>query len=372
MDAENFHENNNSSQEKEHEASTSLEGSSQQESTEPNTSAAPVAAAPITTPVVTPASAPTSTPAIAPSQNSAGTIILQWLAYAFWGWLIVALLWTISIILTSGILNEPVEDALPYAIAATVVLLPVAFITDVFYIKREPTKKTGAAVAVMSIHAVIYALLGIGALIVAVLTGLYMLINSTILASGSTIAILTSIAAALLYAGIFVRIINPAKTNKLARRYGYIMLAIALGLIVVTFVGPFAKSLLTKNDRLIEQNLGMVQSSVNSYIKQNDKLPSSLSDVAFNNPSAEELVTSGKVTYKPGTASDKSSKVTDYYSTSTFTYQLCVTYKAAKGSQSEQDKVNKQNKDYTYLSATAHGAGNTCYDLNYQNTQYQY
>ena len=46
----------------------------------------------------------------------------------------------------------------PYAVAAVLVLLPVSFITDFFYSKREPGKKTGAATIVMVIHAVLYAL----------------------------------------------------------------------------------------------------------------------------------------------------------------------------------------------------------------------
>ena len=364
MDADGFHENNNFPKENERETNASPETPApNRQEYSASVAPTPVNNAPQTQAPI--ADTPTaSTPIIPASQNNAGIIILQWLAYAFWGWLIASLAWVIAIVLLSSILNASVEGAVPYALAATIVLLPIAFVTDFFYVKREPVKKTGAAMAVMSIHAVMYALLGIGALITAVFTGLFMVINSSDMASGYTVTLLTSLALALLYAGTFIRIINPRKTQVLPRVYGYAMLAITIGLVATAIVGPFTKSLLTRDDRLIEQNLSSVESSVESYIRQNNKLPASLSDVTITPNTANELVASGKVTYKPGKVSSTSTTSTTYYPT--YSYQLCVTFKAAKGSQSEQSRY----RTYTSGATVAHGAGNTCYDLSYKNYQY--
>lgn len=368
MDADGFHENNNFPKEEERETSASPETPTPVPTPNQQEYSAPVAPTPVNnapqtqTPI---ADTPTaSTPITPASQNNAGIIILQWLAYAFWGWLILGLLWVVAIILYNSILNESADAITPYALSATIVLLPIAYVTDFFYIKHEPVKKTGAAAAVMSIHAVMYALFGIGALIVAVFTALTMAINTSSLTSGYTITLLTALAAAVFYAGVFVRIINPAKTNKLPRIYGYAMFAIAVVLATLSMTGPFAKSITTKDDKLIEQHLASVQYSIEDYADTNKKMPASLNDVTFKDKDAEDLVTSGKVTYKQQPAeSIKSSNTISY------PYQLCATYKASKGSKEDQDRYITTN--YVVVT-TAHGAGNICYNLNYRIYLYNY
>src|SRR5690606_24348193 len=113
--------------------------------------------------------------------NTPGIIILQWLTYAFWGWLIVGLIWLIALVFMNALTDsaEDVLGMLPYAIAGTTVVLPIALTWDLFYRKHEPKKKTGGASVIMILPAVIFALPGIGALILAVFMLVNMLLTSS-------------------------------------------------------------------------------------------------------------------------------------------------------------------------------------------------
>lgn len=314
-------------------------------------------------PVPVETSPPHTTPEAAPS--SAGVIVLQWLTYAFWGWLILGLLWLMSVILINAILGESVNEAVPYAIAATIVLLPLAFFCDLFYRKHEPAKKVGAATVIMVVHAVLFALLGIGSLIVAAFTGINALINIGEPINNQMVVLLVALFATLLYVGAFVRTLSPFKSKKPTLVYGLIMASLTVILLIFAIVGPVVTSLASRGDRLIEQALPSVQTSVDNYITKNKKLPSSLSDVTFSNADATNLVKDGKVEYKP---LDKATAVTlnDLTNKSTtYRYQLCVDYKAEKNSGYSYSGSASDNSDgySTYISTYSHGAGNTCYKM---------
>ena len=87
-----------------------------------------------------PAPAQAANPAPHPATNT-GQIILQWLTYALWGWTVL-----IMSILTGMVMASLIGDAdissVAYPVAAVLVLLPAAFIADLFYSKQEPELKT--------------------------------------------------------------------------------------------------------------------------------------------------------------------------------------------------------------------------------------
>lgn len=323
------------------------------------------------TPLVSPYVAQSATPAAnteAPhaQPNSAGVTVLQWLTYAFWGWLILGLLWLMSVILINAILGESVNESVPYAIAASVVLLPLAFLCDLFYRKHEQPKKAGAAMVIMVIHAVLFAVLGIISLIIAVFIGINMLINTGDPVDSQTVGILVASFAALLYAGAFLRTLSPFKSKKPTLVYGIAMAVLTVALLIFAIVGPVVTSLATRGDRVIESSLPNVQSSIDRYITQNKKLPSSLSDVTFNDDEADELVKSGDVEYKAEGKIAKSTLNELSNLTATYRYQLCVEYKAEKNNGSSRDYSNSNDEDdgYTsYVSTYSHDAGRTCYKL---------
>lgn len=278
------------------------------------------------------------------SINTAGVIVLQWLSYAFWGWLAVGLIWLISIILVNAIAGDSVNGVIPYATAATLVLLPIAFVTDLFYRKYEPLKKTGAAMVIMVIHAVLFAILAIGTLVITVFTAINLGIN-TDPHDVETVTMLTALFATILYIVIFLRILNPFKSAKPSLVFGISMLAVALVLLIFAVTGPIIKSISTRQDRLIEANLTSVQTDINNYARSNNSLPKSLTDVDFSQK-AKELIDKNLVEYTPDNLNHQR-------------YQLCVTYTATKGQKSSYP----DNSSY-YLSTYNHPAGRVCYKVN--------
>ncbi len=294
------------------------------------------------------------------SRSSAGVIVLQWLSYAFWGWLILALIWLVSITLTNAITGRAVEEVVPYAMAAAIVLLPIAFVTDLFYRKHEPRKKEGAATVIMVIHAVLFALLGIGSLITAVFLGISMIIGSGSQSDIRTISLLTALFAAIMYVLVFVRTLNPLKVSKVAYFYGVGMLILTGILLVLGTAGPLVKSITLRDDRRIEKNLSYVESAVSGYVTDNKKLPDSLNDVDYSQPDAKSLVTDGLVEYKKEQSVSASSKTSSSSNRTEFRYQLCVTYKQ----KSNQTRYNPNGNSYsTYVSTSGHSAGEVCYKL---------
>lgn len=299
-----------------------------------------------------------------PVHSSAGILVLQWLTYAFWGWLVLALLWLMGVVLANALLDEPSTDMIPYAIAASIVLLPLAFVTDLFYRKHEPLKKVGGAAIIMVIHTVLFALLGIISLIVTIFTALNMVIevNDT---EEQLVTIGTAGFATLLYAGAFVRTLNPFKNTKPLFIYSLVMVGLTAILMLFAIVGPLAKSVATRSDRLIEQNLSAVENTISTYAREEGALPNSLDDVTMSGE-AQQLIEQNLVEYK------KEGTVTVPAAGSVATehrYQLCVTYTASNNYGYARDY--QLEDEYTdYASTSNHDAGRTCYKL--KATTYDY
>lgn len=312
-------------------------------------------------------------------KNNPGILILQWLTYAFWGWTILALAYlsamSISFFVDSGSNSYSDESTVvAYALAANLVLLIISLVCDVFYSKREPQHKTGAAMVIMIIHAVIFALCGIAAVIVAVFALVNMLINGT--GPGNTTALLTGLVIAATYAATLVRVLRPTKTKKLIPGYWGLMAVIIVGMAALGIVGPAAHERMTRSDRLIESGLGVVSSEINSYTEKNDKLPSSLSDIRSSlYGDGAKLIDQNLVEYKPGKkiTRDDGDVVIQVYPDprpTAYTYELCVTYKARKGSgeiyySRGESQVITPTTPETYM----HPEGYYCYKLQ---TQYDY
>lgn len=296
-----------------------------------------------------------------PHANTPGVIVLQWLTYAFWGWLIIALIWLLSVILINAILGTSVSTVVPYAIAGGIVLLPIAFFTDFFYRKHEPLKKTGVAMVIMVIHAVVFALLAIASLITAVFNGLNAVIEGSGNVNTQLVVLYTSIGATVLYVVTFLRTLNPFKSVKPLFLYSVGMVAFTLVLLILTIVGPLIQSISTRDDRRIEQYLPTVSSDINNYISENDKLPATLDEVTFSNEAVSSLVEDGLVVYKPET-----SKPSDIDPINTeHRYQLCVTFKLESDSSTNGYTSDRSNSNTysSYLSTYDHGKGEVCYKV---------
>ena len=303
---------------------------------------------------------------------NAGLVVLQWLTYAFWGWTVLALSVLTSLVVANFIADADIGSGAAYGIAAVIVLLPISYICDYFYSKKEPQHKTGAETIVMVIHAVLFALFGIGSLVVSVFSVVSLLTSSTD-SKTTTVSLICGLIIAVYYGITFLRTLNPVMFSRITRYYKLFML-ITIGIIALLgIIGPVAKERTLRDDRLIVNELSNVNESIRTYTSNKSKLPASLSDLQLEGD-AKKLVDNKLVTYKPGSVIKTDTSTDDYslpssnsYTTEVYGYELCVTYKEKSGSSYADYGDSKANTDddgyLTYLSIYQHPAGNVCYKL---------
>lgn len=324
----------------------------------PDTTPDPVVPAPIQIETTPP-------PELKPNVNSPHSIVLQWLTYAFWGWTVFAMSILTITVLAFNIAGADIGDATLYGIAAVLVLLPISVLCDIFYIKHEPGKKTGASSVVMIIHAVLFALLSIGALITTVFSLVSLFISSA--GTENTMVILYSaLIVSFLFALVFLRTILPTKMFWIRRYFIILMVVIVGAIITMGVIGPVADARLTRNDKLIASNLYGVKTGIDDYVAVNKELPNDLESVKLTGDE-KKLVTNKLVTFK------KDSPLTskDYDSADYFYFQLCVNYQRADKSDYSSSYYDSVEEYSTYPSTYSHPAGETCYKLKTENASTQ-
>lgn len=318
-------------------------------------------------PVVAPVSA--STPQESPSGTSAGIVILQWLTYAFWGWTLLALTGLIATVLSAFFTDADTSGIIPYVIAATLVLLPISFVCDIFYGRKEPVKKHGASMVVMVIHAVIFALFGIGMLISAVLVIVQLAISGLGESSEYQIAtIVTLLLSTALYALTFIRTLNPLPKLQIAKFYPIAMAAVVTLFIIGGFIGPVAQAQLAKVDTQTDKAVDDITSKVNEYASTNSKLPESLNDLSLGSE-ATDAIAVASITYKPEGAATGGTRS---LRTEELRYQVCANYnRDGYGAQYGSSYDRYDSSDQYQLSADTYNrkSGNVCYKLKTNKTQ---
>lgn len=359
-------------------------------STDGPTNIAPVATpSPVAAPV-----AEVTAPATTPNTNTPGVLVMQWLAYAFWGWFALAVL-SMSVV-TFGYLvdaegiGRDLGEVVAYPIAALVVLLLISFVIDILYSRHEPAKKTGPATVIMVIHAVIFALLGIAALVSIVFAMVNMSLNagSGGGSEGARVTLYTGAVMMVVYALLTMRVVYGARVAHVRKASWALLGVLAVVIAVAGLLGPIARAAQTKQDRLIEAALPIVPRAVEDYVQQNKQLPKDLKDTlqytgSYRSDEARELINQNLVRYKPNTKPPQqagsgsmqldldSEKGIDIMTPSTSTYQrntyssyyyqLCVTYKYELAGSS----YDRYGSDYetNSISTYSHPAGEKCYDL---------
>lgn len=301
--------------------------------------------------------------------NSPGVLVLQWLTYAFWGWTILALTYLVAI--SVNFFLDPVRsgysesETIAYSLAAVLVLFIISLVCDLLYARREPSHKTGAATVIMIIHAVIFALCGIAAVIVAVFAVVNMLIDTV--GAGNQTALYTGLIISVVYAATLLRTIRPSLLRARVWPYWVFMAAVGLAVAAMGVFGPVVNAQQTRDDRLIESGLGGVSVRINNYARENGKLPASLDDVRSKlRGDSATIVERGLVEYMPGQEVPLRNGFQPV-DTPVYEYDLCVTYKSAKGD--AYDYEPRMSGGEVAPSTYSHDAGRVCYDLQ---TEYTY
>lgn len=288
-------------------------------------------------------------------------IVLQWLTYVFWGSLVISLIWIVVITMNLLVRNQVLHDITPYVIAATMVFLPMAVVTDWLYRRREPAKKAGMAAVVMVVHAVLFALIAIGTLVGAVFTTVAWLLETSQDTSVYVVSLVTLVVAALLFTFLFVRVISPRSPRLLSAVFGASMTVGALALLGWGVLGPVAQFIERKDDRRIVDFAPAVYEGVDTYIRDTQKLPESLDDLKDLSADAQALIDDDLVMYKKGKVVD-----TPELDGREYRYELCATYEYASSEGARDETFNGFSGSggyQEYLFISDHSAGEVCYKL---------
>lgn len=325
------------------------------------------------------------------SSSSPGVLVLQWLTYAFWGWTALALIWlttqSVSFFIDKGADHSFQSESISYALAGVIVLFIISLICDLIYARREPLHKRGAAMVIMIIHAVIFALFAIGSLVAAVFAVVNLLIGSgTDGNEGPLTVLITGLLMTVVYGATLLRTLRPTKLKHVTMIYGVFMAAVSMAVIALAVSGPALQAAQTRDDRLIERGLPLLSETIRNHTAKAEALPSSLSAIREEaTGDARTLIDRNLVEYIPGEKNratdlpliqpdetDVKPIVAPETPQEIYSYQLCVTYTAKKGSGGStvpQSLYYKMDGDVSPDTYT-HAAGRVCYKLVTDYTRY--
>jgi ABC-type multidrug transport system fused ATPase/permease subunit len=321
-------------------------------------------------------------------------MVLQWLVYALWGWTVFSLSWLVALVVgqlieggDEGSSRSMYGEGISYLLAAVIVLFIIALVSDIFYARaeRKHTSTTGTNV-IMIIHAVIFALFGIAALIASVFGGVSLMVGDATNTSEATSTIITGAIIFVLYGATLLRTLRPRWIKGVAPLYWVFMAVTVVISIALGVMGPAAQARLAAQDEIIENNLPSLAESINAHAKETGSLPKSLNELTNldeygDGDDVKKLIDSNRVTYTPGErltndsrasiqTAPESSQMGGTVQTA-YHYELCVTYETSSGSSYSypaRDSGNEQQYD-TYISTYGHPKGEKCYDIQ---TEYLY
>lgn len=337
-----------------------------------------------------PAAAPISQTAELPRPGP-GLMVLQWLVYALWGWTLLILGFMVTMVVSYLLRDEGSNSdsisyweggGTTYVLAAVIVLFVVSLACDLFYAHAERShQKSAGTNVIMIIHAVLFALFGIGSLILSVFGGVLLLVNTSNDSTGAVIGLITGAIMAVLYGLTLVRTLRPGWIKNIPIIYWIIMTVVIVATIIAGVIGPISQERLRAQDTVLEDELPNIADAVNESTKESGKLPASLSELSSQSvlsKEAKKLITDNRVEYKPG---EKLSSTTLTPGTmrmmpdtdmdqlggtdpNVYHYTLCVDYKSADGGEPYDSSYKSERQRYdTSLSTYGHNAGRTCYDL---------
>ncbi|MBP6037727.1 MAG: hypothetical protein KA604_00110 [Candidatus Saccharimonas sp.] len=352
--------------------------------------------------------------AVAKQPVSSGVAVLQWLAYAFWFWFAIATTWLAGVVINFFVAGSQTSEwgsVVAYPLATVIIVLLIAFVTDFFYAKYEPAKKSGASYVIMLLHVVPFVLTAICGLVVMVFATINMILNSdpVLGSNGPMQVLLTALVTTVLFSVLSARVFFGGVKATIRKSAWGLFIVVALCSVIAAIAGPAAEANRTKQDRLIEAALPSLAGDIRDYAVKYDKLPATIGDVTHESTTSSSYVQKALdqklITYKPNTlpastgnnynpgddtgdgiepmpANVKSLMYDD--NAKTFYYQLCTTYTAEKKSSynyTESRGVEYTTNmsagvtaDYRYdslYSISSHPKGTVCYNL-YATGKYTY
>lgn len=172
-----------------------------------------------------------------------GLHILQWFTFMFWGLTVLALAFLTGSVFERLIAGTDTYNFNYYVISSLVILLPLAFVCDVIYARREPAKKVGLASRIMAAYSVIFALFGIFALLAIAWNIVGWATAGGADHSSSIADIISGLFIFFYYLASFMRTLNPAHFSWITTAYRFTVLGFVIVFVVLGFTKPtFYKS----------------------------------------------------------------------------------------------------------------------------------
>jgi len=310
---------------------------------------------------------PQTQPLISPDPPiSSVNLLLQWLMYAFYGLSLLAFIYLISSTVyyyLNGKDSDNYGSLALYAVVSVVILVGIAVVCNSLYQKNEPRPKKGPAAVIMIIHAVIFALFAIGAVIEAIFVIVSYALSGNGESSAAWAGVISGILVSVLYSATFVRTINPPNLKWINKSYMWGMIGITILLSVLAIIGPTTRSLKGKNDVLIQNNIGSIVSEIENKTTTDGVLPSSLSSLKLSGD-ALKIATNNLVTYLPNSL--QNSDQNNYY------YELCADFKYASpgytSSMGKNQNADNSSNYMTYPDTYVHPSGHYCYLISILNS----
>lgn len=302
---------------------------------------------------------PISTPAF---------VTMQWLSYAFWALASIAIVYLVSVI-TNYVLNVDTTvttEAVAYAVAASFIVLPLAFTLDVFFSRHEDDNKSNASSVVMVVHAVGFAVISVIALITAVFNLINMVLNDYD-DKGLWIAVVAAVTTCVLFGILFIRTIKPELFPRLREYYRYLILALILIAGFWAIFGPGAKALDTKQSRGVRDSMMQITSAVDNYVTSNGTLPKDIDAMMsagyyFGDVSTSQMkdyIVRGVLSYEPNTKA-----FTEADGVKTFYYKICGTFdRDLMMGGGMTNMMAREDGYYNSLDLGNVTAGTHCYDM---------
>lgn len=310
---------------------------------------------------------PTKSKSKKPKISTPALVTMQWLTYVFWALTSVSVAILVALIAqySIGIDTDLQTEGVAYAIAAAFILLPIAFVLDIFFSRYEGLVKSNAFSSVKVVHSVLFAVISIVALVVSVFFFINMTLNS-FFDKGLWIAVSGWLTAFVAFGLLFIRTVKFDLFVSLRVVYRFLMLSVVVVACAVALMLPFSHAMETRQSRAVMSALNFMTDAINNYTGSTSRLPASASDIVnsqyyysgTDKSQVNDLLNKGLISYmpniKPSTTSDS---VTTYY------YKLCGTFdKPVIGNPNLM--VPMIYTEYpNYLNLVNVEAGTHCYNL---------
>lgn len=200
--------------------------------------------------------------------------IFQWLSYAFWGWVGVATAALVAVN-SSFALNGYSGDyeSVAYVVAAVLVLLPIAIVTDVYFSRNEKNDKSTASMIIMVVHAVLFALIAVGALATMVFSLVSLVIGDGADIEGIIVSLITAATVVVVFGALTFRIMRPAVGTPLRFIVRSVLTVGVVAVMIWGIAGPVTQTVIRRDDDRAARALQSLQMMVSAYVAQNSELP---------------------------------------------------------------------------------------------------